>query len=360
MRYLKPEEFGKCRGLWREAFPEDSLPFVSYYFEKKLPKSRVAVKEDAAGEILSMVHLNPYELRIGEERRRLDYLVGVATRTDWRHRGCMRELLTGILRDKQAEGEPFCYLMPASPDIYAPFAFAWIFDQPLWRPDPRGFAELARRGLALEDGGESAGTDERLARWMNQWLSQRYQVYAERSPSYVKLLRAELASEAGELWEWLDSSGETAALQAVWGREKREQRLLYCGDSSRVQKEGPDRPAIMARITNLEEALRPLRLKEECSLSQMEAELLIHDELLPEHEGRWLWSLDHRGSTLRRLERAGTPEPDRERAERGVLELPVSELTSWMFGYCGLSRETAPDWTERIQTLKGVFLDEVV
>ena len=52
---------------------------------------------------------------------KLDYIVGVATAADSRHRGHMRDVLMKMLGDMHQDRKPFCYLMPASPDIYRPF-----------------------------------------------------------------------------------------------------------------------------------------------------------------------------------------------------------------------------------------------
>ena len=85
IRYLGQEEYGKCLPLWQEAFPEDSQAFLGYYFNKKLPGSRVLVKEDGSGSILTMAHLNPYTVMVRRRRYRLSYIVGVATAASSRH-----------------------------------------------------------------------------------------------------------------------------------------------------------------------------------------------------------------------------------------------------------------------------------
>ena len=58
IRYLEKSEFGACRPLWQEAFPEDSREFADYYFDKKLCQSAVLVKEDDTGRIVTMAHMN--------------------------------------------------------------------------------------------------------------------------------------------------------------------------------------------------------------------------------------------------------------------------------------------------------------
>ena len=68
IRYLETEEKWKMPDLWREAFPEDSTEFCDYYFKEKMKDNRVLVREEN-GEIVSMVHRNPYRIYMREMRR---------------------------------------------------------------------------------------------------------------------------------------------------------------------------------------------------------------------------------------------------------------------------------------------------
>ena len=45
IRYLEQEEKGRTKELWKEAFSEDSLSFVDYYYEEKMKDNRVMVFE---------------------------------------------------------------------------------------------------------------------------------------------------------------------------------------------------------------------------------------------------------------------------------------------------------------------------
>jgi hypothetical protein len=153
IRYLEKEEYQKCRSLWQEAFYEDSEEFQDYYFNRKIADSRILVKENEEGLLLSMVHLNPYQVLVKDRLWQLDYIVGVATRADSRHQGHMRDILGKLLSDMHREGKPFCYLMPASPDIYRPFDFEDLFDQ-------RIYAQKYPSGGSAETAG---GLDEPVA-----------------------------------------------------------------------------------------------------------------------------------------------------------------------------------------------------
>ncbi len=370
VRYLEKEEFGRCRSLWEEAFPEDSRSFGDYYFSRKLPRSRVLVKEDAHGKMLTMAHLNPYLLRAGECRFQTDYIVGVATAADSRHQGHMRDVLIKMMEDMHRDKMPFCFLMPASPAIYEPFGFVYIYDQPVLRPDEAALSSFEWREIRLDE------EPEKLARWMNGWLEKRYQVYAERDEDYMRLLQAELESEKGSVQGWFDERGELTALRAEWGLGKREQRFFY-GKEDRYARlpqkgEGEDvsHPAIMARITNAAEIMKAVHVSEDCPCPSMEVALRIRDPQVKGNDGIWIWRLDRQGGRLDRqgegTEQAGGclgSSTEDALVSTEILDISVEKLTAWLFGYRRLEdllEEEVPFWCDYIQTLQGVFLDEVV
>ena len=107
IRYLGTEEKGRCLDLWREAFPEE-----------KMKDNRVLVREEN-GEIVSMIHRNPYRIYMRGNEAVCDYIVGVSTLVSERHKGYMRSLMLAMLRDMQEERMPFTFLMPARESLYA-------------------------------------------------------------------------------------------------------------------------------------------------------------------------------------------------------------------------------------------------
>lgn len=441
IRYLNRDEYGKCIPLWKEAFPEDSEAFLDYYFGKKILDSQVIVKEDEGGKMLTMAHLNPYKVRVRDRMYVLPYIVGVATASDSRHQGHMRDVLVTMLQDMHEAHTPFCYLMPASPDIYRPFGFVYVFDQPVWTLREDAAAGVRAIGLRLDAAADEAGEEEayvaaaevqteasgvamvemqakapdvaaeetqteeadiaaeeiayigtacrcaaykespasgrmNLADWMNRWLGRRFQVYAERDSAYLQMLQAELDSEDGQVYGYLDGQGRLAALKAVWGKEKQEQRFLYCDRDEWIQ--APEdlpaaKPAIMARITDVAAMAEVISVNEDCPCPRMEVMIRIRDRLVDGNHGLWRWRLGTDGSRLERIEGIGTVEGFGI-AEGGsdalvsteVLELTVEQMTAWLLGYRPLDEIMEADsgeipyWWRYVQPLKGVFLDEVV
>ena len=226
--YLTGDEKQCCRKLWEEAFPEDSREFGDYYFREKLKDNRIlALVEEAeeeqlgiqeikarrtgetklSGNVQAMLHRNPYRLMVCGQQWQVDYLVGVATRKERRHRGYMRQLLLRMMDDMRRERMPFCFLMPADEAIYRPFGFTFIFRQPWFELTERGQGLrterwIPYRGEISSQVMEKKESEKKLAvlsGWMNQWLANQYQVYAVRDEAYLSRLAKELASEEGKI-----------------------------------------------------------------------------------------------------------------------------------------------------------------
>ena len=62
VRYLTQQEKIRSRALYEEMFWEDEAAFVDAYYKYKGAFNRVLVLEEQ-GELLSMLHLNPYRER---------------------------------------------------------------------------------------------------------------------------------------------------------------------------------------------------------------------------------------------------------------------------------------------------------
>lgn len=346
MRYLKEEEKWKSRDLWEEAFPEDSREFDDYYFREKIKNNRIIVKEEA-GRIISMAQLNPYLVRIRDREYVLPYIVGVATRKDCRHQGHMRDILIKMMEDMQKEEVPFVFLMPAAEAIYRPFGFRFIFSQPKWKKKKEGLTE---RQLSLETLLSEEGKTDRqwIASWQQRFLEERWEVHTVRDEGYIREICGEIASEAGE-WNLLYDArtGSLVGMESIWGLEKKEQRFLYA-DSAYTEQAAPDKPAIMARITNVQEFLKNVCLKQDAPEETLSLVLEIKDPLIRENNGVFQWNLDRNGAVLDVSEKK--PE----------LSMEIEQLAEWLFGR--LAADEIPDirglsW---IRPFQGVFLDEVV
>lgn len=99
--------------------------------------NRILVKAEG-GKLVSMAQLNPYSFVCRGREWPVDYIVGVATAEDSRHRGHMRSILKKMLEDMNRAHVPFTFLMPADEAIYRPFQFAFIYRQAQVSADRKG------------------------------------------------------------------------------------------------------------------------------------------------------------------------------------------------------------------------------
>ena len=117
------EEQERTKKLYREIFPEDTEDFLDFYYKKR-PKRILAMEED--GEVIAMLHLNPFLLSFFGKEIMATYIYAVATRKDKRKQGIMGELLRYSFQLLEEEGEAFCFLLPVTEQIYTPYGFQTV------------------------------------------------------------------------------------------------------------------------------------------------------------------------------------------------------------------------------------------
>lgn len=350
VRYLDAEEKQRTRALWMECFPEDTEAFVSYYYKEKAKNNRILAKMDGRGAV-TMLHRNPYRIRLKNKEWRADYIVGVATRRDRRRQGHMGEVLLHCLRDMNREHMPFAFLMPAAEAIYHPYSFRYVEQQQTIALDPARETELARM-----EAGKGPKEDRAIGAFMTRWLEERYEMSTVRDEAYVRNLRRELESEDGRL-DCLFHRGKCVGLQAFWGIREREQRILYAQEEWCMK--GAATPRMMARITDVTAFLPAFCLSGE---GELVVELELLDEQIPENGGCFLWRLTGQGSAVERISGRRQANP----AGRIRLRTDIAKLAEWLFGYkkagelWGDGPGSPADVLRPIQTIRGILLDEIV
>ncbi len=115
----------KTRKLYEENFDIGDKDFVDYYYETIIKRNEVVVMEDS-GTVISMVHLNPYEYNICGDIKNIHYLVGIATRKEYRNKGYITKTLNFAINYLNELKEPFCFLVPENKNLekfYQRFGF---------------------------------------------------------------------------------------------------------------------------------------------------------------------------------------------------------------------------------------------
>lgn len=121
-----PEEKQRTRILYEEAF-DDPKAFVDYYYDEKCIDNIIVTEQDG-GDIVSMCHMNPYQLMVRGRMIQSYYLVAVATKETRRHEGHMTKVLLAAFEKMDRDKVPFCYLLPVAEEIYEWMGFGRICD----------------------------------------------------------------------------------------------------------------------------------------------------------------------------------------------------------------------------------------
>lgn len=114
------------RPLYEEVFCEDSRPFVDYYFSDKCRDNVIIAMRAPDGRIVSMAHLNPYQMMFCGQIIPVYYIFAVATAPDCRHRGYMTKILDAGFEWMRSRHIPFAYLLPVDEAIYLPYGFRTV------------------------------------------------------------------------------------------------------------------------------------------------------------------------------------------------------------------------------------------
>ena len=183
--------------LWETCFG-DSKEYMDYYVAWKCKRNRVltSVRE---GKLVSMLHLNPYEVSVFGSREETGYVVGVATDPDYRHHGLMRDLLARAAREEDERGRSWMFLMPADPAIYLPFDYRFFYIQERLELPVNA---VCREEDPLDWQGWGEMSPEQRAeglRFADAFLRKEADVYAVRSEAYYEDLQAERKAGGGDL-----------------------------------------------------------------------------------------------------------------------------------------------------------------
>ena len=394
MAILEHTEWKKARKLWEEVFEEDTEKFLDYYEDYVADHNQIFAEEEA-GDVVSMVQLNPYRVHMGEAEADSYYIVAVATRESCRHQGRMRRLLAEALQQMYQEKIPFTFLMPASESIYLPFDFVTVYRQSLftcgvvipgsndncWHCIPCRWEQL-----------------KELAEWSNVFLQNHSEISTVRTEDYYKRIWKEQESMngqillfyegsqikgycftgyegSGEAWEIvveadnpeeqtgseLRAASDSQALanrRAVealtrWFGEQDQLPMRICGFLPESYIDGIPlsemtyRPMTMVRIVNLEAFVSRIRAKK-----PVQFVLYIKDPIIPENCGTFCFEVGREDATLTRME-ANT---EQNKGAGEIPELTISELAAALYGVERNEKIPQSD----ICLLEPVYLNEIV
>lgn len=393
---LNGEEKSVTRELWENVFTEDSIGFLDYYYKYKCRNNHV-YSVDAGDKAVSMLHCNPYLMKVNDSKITADYIVGVATGKNFRHRGFMTELLSTALNDMAHKDRAFAFLMPAAEAIYTPFGFRSVYSQPVYKKSIN-----IEKGVSCDINEECSGkcgsydivpiTDNMFSRvsgQINIYLEKSYDVFTLRTEEYYQDLTKQYGSDGGKVccvWAedrlaacfncWItDSRAEITEL--ICFNNDRERLIAYIEKHfSRlyqikklvIRGEVPEycecENRIMLRITSVSSMLSLIR-----SDKALRLKLNVVDELIPQNNRSFIWDISGDESYVMEAEE-NIFERDADTGcslkaalyETGdfdcELNIGIEELALWLFK--GEISEDMPDLLRSIRPVSRIFINEIV
>lgn len=353
----KAVENQRARKLYEEIFDEDSPAFVDYYFRVKAAENEIFVVENEKQEILSTLHLNPYEMMFCGEKVKTNYIVAVATRADCRHQGMMRSLLQASLQEMYRRKETFTWLMPAAEAIYRPFGFRFIYEKNKMTVT----ADVLRRAETDENWQihsdqevsgdifcEEAKKEDlaELAYFAEKQLSKLAEVYTVHDIAYFEQRMQEVECEGGSLilirkekeicgyflalkkdreaWEIVvEDAVQKKAFPAVlhwFGASEEKCTFTAFPQIWEQYAQSENVPAIMGRIVHLERFVCCLKIKKE-----QEWKIRLTDSLIPENNGYFIIKTGIEGGSLIRVENLS------EKEKKMFCSMDIGQLTEELF-----------------------------
>lgn len=360
VRKLRWEERGKTRKLWEEIFIEDTPEFLDYYYSVKIAENEIYVIEED-GKIVSMLHLNPYQLQVGKKIVDGHYIVAVATDANYRRRGLMAKLLRTAMEDMRKNGEPFTFLMPAAEAIYYPHGFRYVYRQKQGKISGKAISDSSLQIVQA-----SKNDCVMLAEFANEFIEKEYEVFARRDSHYYEVVLDEQISENGGIILVKDKNQLVGCFMYAKGEEYEireplfldgykdafEQAVYSLTQDEHVEVKclaygAEEKLMIMAKVLDIPKLFECMEAKEEVNLC-----LEICDEPHGEIWGRFHVSGKDQ-VTVRKVSE-----------DMEATQISIGMLTSLVFCYLDVEKVELPEqfkkeW-KKIKPLSKLFLNEIV
>lgn len=345
IRYLEQEEKILTKPLYQEAFFEDSAGFVKYYYSEKIKDNRILA--DIEESVKSMIMLNPYNISVFNKKYYLDYIVAVATKTEYKRQGYMRRLLDKTLIDMNEIKVPFTYLIPANKDYYLPFDFSFVARKNEYNVDLSDYKKSVINGVKLD-----IGAAEKILDFINTEVSKSNDVYTYRDIRYFERELKEIASENGFINIYLDGD-DIVAYESFWGIEKVELKERIVSSDIATREYGKEN--IMVRITDVAELLSNFRAGKNIDII-----VKINDNIIESQNAFFRIEM---GKDFAKIGKIVNTEGG------AFVEFAIADFTAWIFGYAGdvkynivnfTDKSIAKDSLDSIKKIGGIFINELV
>lgn len=120
-RFANNGDLNFLKTAWDVCF-DDPQEFIGWNFENNYSPSDTIIAE-ADGKPASNMQLMPHRIRLRGREYNINYVSGVATLPEFRHRGLVRELFAFAFKEMQRRSQPFSLLVPFNYEFYEKFGY---------------------------------------------------------------------------------------------------------------------------------------------------------------------------------------------------------------------------------------------
>lgn len=351
------------KGLWKMIFNADTEKFTDFYYENIASKN-IIFSAQKNGEIIGMLHLNPYQMHLKKAIVPASYIVGISVKEQFRRQGIMKKLLFEAMNYLYGYKEPFAFLMPKDEAHYTPFGFVtayyqnnatfeYICDESKKEENLNAYCEI----LQEED-------KKNLSKFAEELLSNKYSVFACREEEYYNPLIRQYIAENGNIIKICENGmiigcfeyseyDEIEIVDAIWNEKdcdkcikaiydffaEKKKKIRFVGSDfadDKYLKEKYQKPCIMVRIINLDMFVRYIKADENMTLV-----MKISDDIISENNGIFKLTIDEKIGASFICKTDEEAEADMDMAELGKLL------------FCGIIPEkVSPNVKEKLEKLE--------
>lgn len=316
IRYLEHNEKQNIRPLYEQCF-DDTVEYMDYYFEKRLPNNYVVVNE-RDDKIVSAVHIIPKTAIVGKLKTNIMYLYGIGTDKAFRNKGIMNETLRYTLKDLFDEMEAFTYLIPSGEDtaqIYRKLGFEYVMNKPkmklAYKIKKPTHSLISRRA-------ENADL-VRLAIFAKSSTEKKYCVTLSKDIEYFRKIKELIEVEGGYIDIYVEN--KVIVGYRIWLDDEILEEVLDPSIQTMSWFDNQSEPYVMARVLNIRKTLRLLGFK-----GFGQKIIKLSDPVIDENNGCFILSYDHGNVKLDKIDESKlTQNPE--------FDITIAELTAHIFGY---------------------------
>lgn len=152
-RVVNEDRMNQVEDLWDYCFEKKDDPFFQYYFQEYCGKNNWVIggfeNVDNWEYLKTMVHVNPYTVRIRGNEQLAPYLVGVSTAPEARGQHLFEPLLKTTFDVLRSQEVAFVTLMPIFAGIYKRYEFAYYNFRHEYKMSLDALSKVCKKSFAV-------------------------------------------------------------------------------------------------------------------------------------------------------------------------------------------------------------------